>query len=326
MNSKNQTTDIDVAFIRALETHNLEKIMSIPKSDLHNHAPRGGNLKTIESHYGVTISPSINKFKNLDDMQLWYEKNVKIHCIGVKGYLKRIEAAFLQAKQDGVSVLSMSFGMGEESLFDHDIFKFISAIKDLHLSMAPDVKFIPEVCFSRSNEIISVQRYLDQILSYNFFKSIDLVGDDRMPVDAFKPVYRTAKAQGLLLKAHVGEFGDAESVRRAVDALELDHVQHGIAAATSKDVMTWLSRHQIVLNICPTSNVMLSRVDRLEEHPIKTLYHQGVPVTLNSDDMLIFNSSVSEEFLKLYQVGVFSASELNEIRRCGLNAIEDYRG
>ncbi len=326
MNNKNQTNDVDVAFIRALEMQDLEKMMSIPKSDLHNHAPRGGNLKTIESHYGVAILPSNNKFKSLDDMQLWYEKNVKIHCVGVKGYIKRIEAAFLQAKQDGVSVLSMSFGMGEEALFDHDILRFISAIKDLHLSMAPDVQFIPEVCFSRSNEIVSVQRYMDHILAFDFFKSIDLVGDDRMPVDAFKPVYRAAKAQGFILKAHVGEFGDAESVRRAVDVLELDHVQHGIAAATSKDVMTWLSRHQIVLNICPTSNVMLSRVDRLENHPIKTLYQHGIPVTLNSDDMLIFNSSVSEEFLKLYQVGVFSASELNEIRRCGLNAIEDYRG
>ena len=42
---------------------------------------------------------------------------------------------------------------------------------------------------------------------------------------------------GLKLKAHVGEFGGAEEVRRTVEVLDLDEVQHGIAAAESVEVM-----------------------------------------------------------------------------------------
>jgi len=57
-----------------------------------------------------------------------------------------------------------------------------------------------------------------------------------------------------------------------VDVLELDQVQHGIAAVQSKEVMKWLSNNKIQINICPTSNVMLSRVDNYKSHPIKELY------------------------------------------------------
>ena len=95
-------------------------------------------------------------------------------------------------------------------------------------------------------------------------------------------------------------------------------MQHGIAAANSKSVMKWLSDNKIQLNICPTSNVLLNRVKNYKVHPIRKLYDYGVKVTINTDDMLIFNQSVSEEFLNLYNAGVFNPAELDEIRQNGL--------
>jgi len=106
---------------------------------------------------------------------------------------------------------------------------------------------------------------------------------------------------------------------RAVEVLELDEVQHGIAAAQSQRVMNFLADHKIRLNICPTSNVKLSRVDSLKNHPIRKLFDNGVIVTINSDDVLVFGNSVSQEFLDLYTSGLFTAEELNEIRLNGLS-------
>lgn len=97
----------------------------------------------------------------------------------------------------------------------------------------------------------------------------------------------------MLLKLHVGEFGTAEDVRHAVDLLELDEVHHGIAAADSKSVMKYLRDQETILNICPMSNIMLKRVKDYSSHPIKTLYENGVPVTINTDDLAIFNATVS---------------------------------
>ena len=127
-----------------------------------------------------------------------------------------------------------------------------------------------------------------------------------------------AKDKGLGLKAHVGEWGSADDVWRAVEELHLDEVQHGIAAAGSPMVMRMLADNHIRLNVCPTSNVMLGRVDRLEVHPIRKLFDAGVEVTVNTDDVLVFGNGVSEEFLGLYQAKVFNAEELDVIRRAGL--------
>ncbi|MBZ9687112.1 hypothetical protein G9F72_012335 [Clostridium estertheticum] len=96
--------------------------------------------------------------------------------------------------------------------------------------------------------------------------------EDEFAVPSFKREFKKAKQKGLILKAHVGEFGTAELVRKAIEELELDQVQLGIAAADSRSVMSWLCANKIQLNICPTSNILLSRVENYSVHPIRKLY------------------------------------------------------
>lgn len=123
----------------------------------------------------------------------------------------------------------------------------------------------------------------------------------------------------------MGEFGTADDVMEAVEELELDEVHHGIAAAKSSFVMKWLAKHKIQLSICPTSNVMLSVVDEYKNHPIKQLYNAGISVTINTDELLIFNQPISQEFLNLYTSGNLNVDELNEIRPTRLRQIEYYK-
>jgi adenosine deaminase len=130
----------------------------------------------------------------------------------------------------------------------------------------------------------------------------------------FAPLYRRAKAAGLRLKAHVGEWGTADDVWRAVELLELDEVQHGIAAADSPAAMRFLAQSGVQLNVCPTSNVTLGRVARMEEHPIRRLFDAGVRVTVGSDDPLTFGTSLSGEFLALCDAGVMTSAELDAVR------------
>ena len=165
--------------------------------------------------------------------------------------------------------------------------------------------------------------YLEDCLEHFWgckaFYSIDLYGDElAQPIDNFKSIYRRAKSEGLRLKAHVGEWGTAGDVRHAVECLELDEVQHGIAAASDASVIRFLSDHHIRLNITPTSNYLLGRVGDLKAHPIAKLYREGIDVTINSDDVLIFDSDVSKEYLRLFKSGCLSAEELDDIRKNGL--------
>ena len=57
-----------------------------------------------------------------------------------------------------------------------------------------------------------------------------------------------------------------------------------------------------------------------KDHPIKILYENGVNVTINTDDLLIFGSSIENEYLLLYRACTLNAVQLNEIRENGLRS------
>ncbi|WP_330368777.1 hypothetical protein [Butyrivibrio sp. FC2001] len=165
---------------------------------------------------------------------------------------------------------------------------------------------------------------LSHFWGHKEFYSIDLYGDElAQPIENFIPIYEKAAENGLVLKAHVGEWGTAKDIITAIDVLHLDEVQHGIAAASDEDVIGYLLENNVRLNITPSSNVLLGRVTDMAHHPIAQLYRKGVDVTINSDDVLIFDSDVSKEYLRLYQSGCLIAEELDDIR---LNSLKKRLG
>ena len=300
-------------------TEYLKRVQPLKKSDLHSHAGRGGNKKFLEEFYGVKIENPPERFSSLQHMQEWYVANIRdISCDKTEAAIKRWEAAFKQANEDNIEVLALSFGSDENAVVG-GMRPFVELLTEMSQKYAPNTIFLPELSYLRGCDIDKAAQELDEILELNFFKSIDICGDEfAAPIEDFIPLYRKAEANGLKLKAHVGEFGSADDIMRAVETLHLSEVHHGIAAADSPMIMKWLADNKIRLNICPTSNVMLGRTTSYETHPIKKLFHAGVPVTINTDDMLIFNQSVSEEYVNLLCAGTLTMDELEKIRLTGL--------
>ena len=121
--------------------------------------------------------------------------------------------------------------------------------------------------------------------------------------------FETSEMRKLLIRA---------AFHQAREELELHEVQHGISAIHDESVVRFLADHHIRLNITPSSNILLGRIPGMSGHPIGRLYRSGVDVTINSDDILIFDSDVSKEYLRLYESGCLSAEELDSIRQNGL--------
>ena len=195
----------------------------------------------------------------------------------------------------------------------------IEAFTTAQREIAPDIELRLQIGLSRHCPIGYLEECLSHFWGNKAFYSIDLYGDEfAQPIENFKSIYRRAKKEGLCLKAHVGEWGLAEDVRKAVEELELHEVQHGISAIHDDSVVRFLADHHIRLNITPSSNILLGRVSGMSDHPIGQLYRSGVDVTVNSGDILIFDSDVSKEYLRLYESGCLSAEELDAIRQSGL--------
>jgi adenosine deaminase len=135
---------------------------------------------------------------------------------------------------------------------------------------------------------------------------------------AFVPAFDIAVEAGLHRTPHQGEYAAPESIWQAARLLRAERIGHGIHAATDPALMQYLAEQRIALEICPTSNVCTRVVDRLADHPIATLYAAGVPITLNSDDPAMFNTTLTNEYLLTAQHFGFSADQLAQI---SLNAV-----
>jgi adenosine deaminase len=308
-----------ISFTDALVSGDLQAVRAWPKADLHTHGFAKADRDYVRKKTGRDIEPVKAPLRSMDEMHEWVRANIGELFAGRAGRALGIEANFIGALKDGVTRIEFGDDVWMVTQRLGSPQELIDSIARIHARMAPQVEWIPQLGLSRHCKVQWLQEWMAPWLELGFHRVLDLSGDElAQPIESFQPLYRAAKNKGMRLKAHVGEWGTADDVRRAVEVLELDEVQHGIAAAQSPAVMRFLADHRIRLNICPTSNLLLGRVARLQDHPIRKLYDAGVRVTVNTDDAIVFGAGVSEELLGFYQAGVFTPREIDMIRQWGL--------
>ena len=309
-----------MTFIEALKNENLNEIRKFPKADLHNHFVLGGSRDYIFEKTGYEITPIEKPLASMSEMDAWSGKYIGNRFNSPEGRRLLIEATFAQAKRDGVTILEVGedvWGLGE--FFHNDIEELIDAFREANAKIAPEIELRLQIGLSRHCPIDYLMDCLTHFWGHKEFYSIDLYGDElAQPIENFIPIYEKAAENGIVLKAHVGEWGTAQDIVTAIKNLHLNEVQHGIAAVQDERALDFLVENNIRLNITPSSNVLLNRVPNMAQHPIAQLYRKGVNVTINSDDVLIFDSDVSKEYLRLYQSGCLTAEELDLIRLNGL--------
>ena len=311
---------MSIDFTEALSTDNLNAIRAAPKTDVHSHSFLSTRRENAERWLGHPLTKPPLKMKGLEGMMEYVNTVLAPHLEHRHGFEFIAGSAMDDAVQDGIVMLEMSFDIRLLKFYSGGLTELRAFIEMLVERYREQIDLRPELGFARDcADDPRLMNLAHEAVELGLFQSIDLYShQEACAPEAVQPLYVKAREAGMKLKAHVGEFGGAEEVRRTVEILDLDEVQHGIGATESSEVMRWLSENQIRLNVCPTSNVMLDAVRDLASHPIRTLFDNGVPVTINTDDLMIFGQSVSEEYRNLYRARVFSAQELEDIRCASL--------
>jgi len=144
--------------------------------------------------------------------------------------------------------------------------------------------------------------------------SIGIGGDEVAgPAEWFADVFKFARNGGLRLTAHAGETAGPASVWSALE-IGAERIGHGIRSIDDPVLVEHLARHQIPLEISVTSNLRTGASASLEHHPLRKLYDAGVPITLNTDDPAIFETTLAREFeIARLQFG-FNGNELDHLR------------
>src|SRR4030095_14096174 len=103
---------------------------------------------------------------------------------------------------------------------------------------------------------------------------------------------------------HAGEAYGPESIAQAIHVCGAHRIGHGCRLRENGDLLHYVTDHRVPLECCPSSNVQPAAVATLEIDPLKLYYDLGVRVTINTDNRLITDTSVSKElFLVPSQMG-----------------------
>jgi aminodeoxyfutalosine deaminase len=141
-----------------------------------------------------------------------------------------------------------------------------------------------------------------------------------VPRAQFREVFAQAADLGLHCVPHAGETTGPQTVRDSLDLLGAVRIGHGISAAQDPTLLKELVERDIVLEICPTSNLRTRAVARIEDHPFPVLRAAGVRVTLNTDDPGMFDTDLNREYLTAQRVFGLTELELAELAREAVRA------
>ena len=136
-----------------------------------------------------------------------------------------------------------------------------------------------------------------------------------VPVEDFVPFREEARRLGLGFEVHAGEMGPPESIVESLDVLDADRIGHGVAAIHDPELLDRLVRDQVVLDVCPTSNVAVGLFPSLEAHPVAAFWKAGVNLTISSDDPPFMRTTLTDELRHVVRLAGLTRDDLAELQR-----------
>ncbi len=132
--------------------------------------------------------------------------------------------------------------------------------------------------------------------------------------------FQLVRDNNINVTIHAGEAYGPESVHQAIHVCGAHRIGHGCRLREDGDLLHYVNDHRIALECCPSSNVQTGAVRDLASHPIRLYHHLGLRVTVNTDNRLIADTTVSRElWLAHTQIGL-ALDDIKRIIRNGFKA------
>lgn len=285
------------------------------KADVHNHFHLGGSQKRFLEKYPNSNIIFPNKYDGLVGMIDFIYGHLNKSMVTSEDVINFMEISIESSIDDNITLLEASVDVNLARFFNNSLDEVIQLVKRIKEKYKAKIDFKPDIGINKDLPIGKVYEYGEQCINSGVFNGIDLYGKEaNQNLVPFQELFKTAKRNNIKNKVHIGEFSDCKSIEKTILMLNPDELQHGINAVNSKKTMDLILERDIRLNICPQSNISLGTVKNVKVHPIKKLFDNGIRVTVNTDDLILFNATVSDEFYNLYSNSIFSLDELEIIR------------
>ncbi|WP_086478130.1 amidohydrolase family protein [Arenibacter amylolyticus] len=296
------------------------KIQLLPKGDVHSHLHLSARLDLLKAQYPHLDLPLPQYYDGFMGMMEFINQHIKPFMSSSEKAIALMDLGIRSSIADRVTRLEASVDLNLIRLFGNSIKEFIEAVEGLKQKYVGVIDFRPEIGINKDSSIDLINGLARCCFESGVFYGLDIYGNEKgRDLSGFRQLFLNAKYKNLKTKVHIGEFGGPETIEEAIMHLEPDEIQHGIHAVKSAKTIQMILERGIRLNICPQSNIALGAVADLHTHPIRKLYDAGINLTINTDDLLLFNASLTDQYISLMEQGVFSFNEIDGIR---LNSLQ----
>jgi len=291
----------------------LQIFEALPKTDLHVHLDGSLRLRTILE---IAEAQGIRLPAN-DEQGLFDAIGCGKNFGSLVDYLRGFDIT-LQVMQTAASLERIAFELGEDAHRENVRYMEVRYAPMLHARRGMKLTAVVEAVLDglgraretygiKSNLILCGIRNISPESSYAMaelcvaYKNRGVVGFDLAGAEAdFPPKHHRAAFQlvrdnNINTTIHAGEAYGPQSVAQAIHVCGAHRIGHGVRLREDGDLLHYVIDHRIPLECCPSSNVQTGAVRELSAHPLKLYFDLGLRVTVNTDNRLITNTTVSKE-------------------------------
>jgi adenosine deaminase len=315
----------------------LADIEALPKTDLHVHLDGSLRLSTmleLAAEHGVQLPAD-----NPEDLAK------ALHCGQNAGslveYLRAFEVTLL-VMQTEASLYRTAYELAEDASKENVRYMEVRYSPMLHTRGGLRLTTVVEAVLAglwdaqrkhgiHANVILCGIRNISPESSFEMaqlavaYKNRGVVGFDLAGAEYDHPAKRHLNAFKLVrdnnisVTIHAGEAYGPPSIHQAIHVCGAHRIGHGCRLREDGSLLHYVNDHRIPLECCPSSNVQTGAVKTLGAHPLKLYHDLGLRVTVNTDNRLITDTTVSRE---LWLCHTEMGLDAGDIRRIIINGFK----
>ena len=303
------------------------------------------NLPKIELHLHLDCSLSfdvVKKIKPSVTLQEYQESFIApAKCIDLADYLTRAVKGY-ELMQTKEQLQWVTFDLFKQLKEDNVVYAEIRFAPLLHtlkgLTSEEVVEIVDQaVCECTEHFKIEAGIILCTLRHYNEEQSMETVGlvkrfkgtkvvgfdiaadEAGFPIDNHIKAFGFAKDNDIKCTAHAGEAKGPESIWETIENFYPLRIGHGVRSAEDGELLQFLKKNKIHLEVCPTSNIQVNVFDKIEDHCVDKIFNFGISMSINTDTRTISNVTLEKEYQLLTKIFNW---EKDHFKKCNLEAIE----
>jgi len=313
------------------QTVDRETILKLPKTDLHVHLDGSLRIPTI-----LDLAQQQKVRLPMEDEEGLEKKlHISQDCRSLEEYLEAFKIT-LSVMQTREALVRTAYELGQDAAAENVKYMEVRFSPILHTEQGLRLTEVNEAVLEglgqaekdfgiKTGIIICGIRSMDPQASLVLAElavaykrrgvvAFDLAGREHSyPAKEHREAFYLVVNNNINCTIHAGEAYGPESIAQAIHYCKANRIGHGTRLKEDGELLNYVNDHRIPLEMCVTSNVQTRAVPSVEAHPIRFYYDYGLRVTVNTDNRLMSNTTVTDELCLIADAHRFSLPEIKNL-------------